>query len=95
MFITGRRNRTHLQDLVPDVLGVGDELVVVVDVVVDDDERPLGVLEVILLGPLTDQGDAEPLDEGDDLLVGGGLLAQRVGLVLIGRPVDLGHEDGH
>ena len=95
MFITGRRNRTHLQDLVPDVLGVGDELVVVVDVVVDDDERPLGVLEVILLGPLTDQRDAEPLDEGDDLLVGGRLLAQRVGLVLIGRPVDLGREDGH
>jgi hypothetical protein len=33
-------------------------------------------------------------DEGEDVLEGGRLVAQRVGLVLIGRPVDLGHEDG-
>ena len=84
----------YLQNLVPNVLRVGDKLVLVVDVVVDDDEGLLGVLEVVLLCPLSNQGNAVLLDEGDDLFVGGRLLAQRVCLVLVGRPEDLGHEDG-
>ena len=85
---------TYFQDFVPDVLRVGDELVLVVDVVVDDDHRPFGVLEVVLLRPVPDQRNAQPLDEADDLLVGGGLLAHGVSLVLVRRPEDFRHEDG-
>ncbi len=56
---------------------------VVVDIVVDVDEGSLGILEVVLLGPLSHEGHAELLDEGDDLFEGGRLLAQGVRLVLI------------
>ena len=66
----------------------------VVYIVVDDNKGLLGVLEVVLLCSLSNQGNAVLLDEGNNLFVGGRLLAQRVCLVLIGRPEDLGHEDG-
>jgi len=64
----------YLQNLVPDILRVGDKLVLIVNVVVDDDEGLLRVLEVVLLGPLSNQGNTVLLDEGDDLFVSGRLL---------------------
>ena len=88
------RELLYFQNLVPDILSVGDKMMLIVDIVVDDDEGLFGVLEVVLLCSLSNQGNAVLLDEGDDLFVGGGLLAQRVCLVLVGRPEDLGHEDG-
>ncbi len=84
---------TYFQNFVSDVLRVSDELVLVVDVVVDDDHGSFGVLEVVLLRAMADQRNAQPLDEADDLFVGGRLLAHRVGLVLVRRPEDLRHED--
>jgi hypothetical protein len=86
---------TYFQNFVSDVLSVSDKLVLVVDIVVDDDHGSFGVLEVVLLRAMADQRNAQPLDEADDLFVGGGLFAHRVGLVLVRRPEDLRHEDGN
>ena len=70
-------------------------MVVVVDIEVDDDHGPLCELEVVVLGPLADQRHRVLLDELQDLLVGGGLLAQVEGAVLVGGMVDLGYVDRH
>ena len=74
-------------------MGILDILVVVVDIEVDDDHGPLCELEVVVLGPLADQRHRVLLDELQDLLVGGGLLAQVEGAVLVGGMVDLGYVD--
>ena len=76
-------------------MGILDILVVVVDIEVDDDHGPLCELEVVVLGPLADQRHRVLLDELQDLLVGGGLLAQVEGAVLVGGMVDLGYVDRH
>ena len=57
------------------------------------DSLPGGVLEAVHLGAVTNQRHRELPDEGDDLHVVGGLLGQKVGLVLERRPEDLRHED--
>ncbi len=64
----------------------------IVDIIVDNNQGPFGILEVILFGPVSHQGNTEPLDERNDLLVGSRLLAHGVGLVLVWRPEDFRHE---
>ena len=76
-------------------MGILDILVVVVDIEVDDDHGSLCELEVVVLGPLADQRHRVLLNELQDLLVGGGLLAQVKGAVLVGGMVDLGYVDRH
>ena len=90
---TSVRPSKYLEDHFSDVLGILDILVVVVDIEVDDDHGPLCELEVVVLGPLADQRHRVLLDELQDLLVGGGLLAQVEGAVLVGGMVDLGYVD--
>ena len=60
-----------LDNLLADVLSVLDVVVVIVDIVVNDNQGPLGVLEHVCLGPLSDQRHGVLLNELDDLLVGG------------------------
>ena len=95
MFLLKRVFLFYLNNFAPDVLGLRDKLVVIVHIIVNHNQRPFSVLKVILLGPVPDKWHAESLDERDDLLVGGGLLAHGVGLVLVGRPEDLGHKHRH
>lgn len=67
---------------------------IVIDIVVYNNEGPLSVLEVILFCPLSNKGNAELLDEGDDLFVRGGFFAQGVRVVLVWGCEDFRHEDG-
>ena len=66
----------------------------IIDVVIDDDERPSRVLEVVFLRPLSNERNAVLLDEGDDLFVRGGFFAQGVRVVLVWGCEDFRHEDG-